>query len=106
MNHPEPNAAGRTPPLGEPYQPLFYSQLQPEQAPRDWLWRGYLRPGAVTLLTGLWKAGKTTLLSVLLSRLKAGGELGGLPVRAGRAVVVSEEPPELWWQRGRGLPLD
>jgi hypothetical protein len=60
----------------------------------------------VSLLTSLWKSGKTTLLSVLLSRLKTGGELAGLPVRAGRAVVVSEEPPELWWERGRHLDLD
>jgi hypothetical protein len=30
-------------------------------------------PGKVTLLTSQWKAGKTTLLSVLLARLKQGG---------------------------------
>jgi hypothetical protein len=90
----------------DPYVPLSYAELRSEEAPRDWLWRGYLLPGAVTLLTSLWKSGKTTLLSVLLSRLKAGGELAGLPVRAGRAVVVSEESPELWWQRGRNLTLD
>jgi hypothetical protein len=70
------------------------------------LWRGYLLPGAVTLLTSLWKSGKSTLLSVLLSRLRTGGELGGLAVRAGRAVVVSEEAPELWWQRGLNLTLE
>jgi hypothetical protein len=33
-----------------------------------WLWHGYLLPGSVTLLTSVWKAGKTTLLSVLLAR--------------------------------------
>jgi len=50
----------------------------------------------VTLLTSLWKAGKTTLVSVLLARLKTGGALGDLPLAAGRAVVVSEESPEQW----------
>ncbi len=35
----------------------------------NWLWDGFLAGGNVTLLTGLWKAAKTTLLSVLLSRL-------------------------------------
>ncbi len=60
-------------------------------APQPWLWQGYLAPGAVTLLTGQWKAGKTTLTAVLLARLKAGGELAGLPLAAGGAVVVSEE---------------
>jgi hypothetical protein len=102
----DPVAPARTTTLADPYVPLSYSELQSQEASRDWLWRGYLLPGAVTLLTSLWKSGKTTLLSVLLSRLKTGGELAGLPVRAGRAVVVSEEAPELWWQRGRNLTLD
>src|SRR5690242_10507766 len=93
-------------PAAGPYVPLSYEQLKlSADERRDWLWHGYLLPGAVTLLTSLWKSGKTTLLSVLLSRLKTGGELAGLPVRAGRAVVVSEEPPELWWEHGRNLAL-
>jgi len=90
-----------------PFVPLSYFDLKPAaDVPREWLWKGYLLPGAVTLLTSLWKSGKSTLLSVLLSRLKNGGGLGGLPVRAGRAVVVSEEPRELWWERGLNLHLD
>ncbi len=105
-----PNGSSATPthaPPVNPYVPLSYADLQPAaQAQRDWLWQGYLLPGAVTLLTSLWKSGKSTLLAVLLSRLKTGGVLGGLPVRAGRAVVVSEESPELWWDRGLHLTLD
>src|SRR5712692_8947723 len=62
----------------------------------SWLWHGYLAAGAVTLLTSQWKAGKTTLASILLSRMKNGGELAGLPVAPGRAVVLSEEAPEQW----------
>src|SRR6516165_7877299 len=93
-------------PRANPYVPLSYADLKPQpETRRDWLWQGYLLPGAVTLLTSLWKSGKSTLLSVLLSRLKAGGALAGLPVRAGRAVVVSEEPAELWWDRGLNLAL-
>jgi hypothetical protein len=71
--------------------------------PRAWLWHGYLAPGAVTLLTSQWKAGKTTLASVLLARLKTGGQLAGLPVAAGRAIVVSEEGPDLWQRRHQQL---
>ena len=56
--------------------------------PTRWLWHGYLAAGAVTLLTSRWKAGKTTLLSVLLARMGAGGELAGLSV----AVVDSSMP--------------
>jgi hypothetical protein len=68
-----------------------------------WLWQGYLAPGAVTLLTSQWKSGKTTLASVLLARLKAGGPLAGLPVAPATAVVVSEEGPEHWLRRARTL---
>ena len=91
----------------DPYELRSYADLKPSlETQRDWLWQGYLLPGAVTVLTSLWKSGKSTLLSVLLSRLKTGGMLGGLPVRAGRAVVISEEPHELWWDRGLNLALD
>ena len=95
------------PPLADLYVPLTYADLKPDaQTQCDWLWQGYLLPGAVTLLTSLWKSGKSTLLSVLLSRMKNGGTLGGLPVRAGRAVVLSEEPRAMWWERGLKLELD
>ena len=104
---PNTPAGGEALSPANPYVPLSYAELRPAgEACRDWLWQGYLLPGAMTLLTSLWKSGKSTLLAVLLSRLKAGGVLAGLPVRAGRAVVVSEESPEVWWDRGHGLTLD
>ena len=69
----------------------------------NWLWRGFLAPGRLTLLTSLWKTGKTTLLAVLLARMKDGGELFGLPVRPARALVLSEESPDLWHMRRQRL---
>src|SRR5262245_12817031 len=68
-----------------------------------WQWHGYLVQGGITLLTSQWKSGKTTLVSVLLARMKAGGSLAGVPVAAGKAVVVSEESPTQWRLRGRQL---
>src|SRR2546421_12096633 len=67
----------------------------------DWVWQGYLAPGNVTLLTSQWKTGKTTLLALLLDRMKSGGTLAGQKVRPGKAVVVSEESPALWLERSR-----
>jgi hypothetical protein len=60
-------------------------------APPIWLWHGYLSAGRVTLLTSQWKSGKTTLVSLLLARMQQGGQLAGLPVSAGKALVISEE---------------
>jgi hypothetical protein len=70
-----------------------------------WLWQGYLAPGNVTLLTSQWKSGKTALLAVLLARLQAGGLLAGLPLRPGKAAVVSEESAAHWACRGQRLDL-
>ena len=47
-----------------------------------------------TLLTGHGKlTGKTTLLSILLSRRARGGQLAGLAVNPGKTIIVSEERP-------------
>src|SRR5438067_9462298 len=84
--------------------PLWYDDLR-QSAAKDlrWLWTGYLAGGVVTLLTSRWKAGKTTLLSVLMAKMAVGGELAGSAVAAGRALVVSEESPEMWRRRGERL---
>jgi hypothetical protein len=76
-------------------------QVGPAEAP--WLWHGFLRPGFLTLLTSLWKSGKTTLLAILLARMKTGGLLLGRAVAAGKALVVSEEESALWRERKRRL---
>jgi hypothetical protein len=69
----------------------------------NWLWQGYLAAGSITLWTSRWKAGKTTLLSVLLSRRVAGGQLAGRAVAPGRTALVSEESRELWELRRERL---
>jgi hypothetical protein len=57
----------------------------------------------ITLLTSRWKAGKTTLLSILLARLTGGETLAGSSVTPGRAIVLTEEPPTLWEKRHNKL---
>ncbi len=94
-----------TPASGLPPQPLWLDDLRAVQQRMSWLWHGYLAPGNVTLLTSQWKSGKTTLASVLLARLKAGGSLAGRTVAAARAVVVTEEGPAHWLRRSEKLDL-
>src|SRR5947209_6964202 len=80
-----------------------------------WLWHGMLAPGKVTLLTSLWKSGKTTLLAHLLARRRPqdpptvpaagnaepGCEFLDLAVAPGTSLVISEEPADLWPERRR-----
>jgi hypothetical protein len=72
-----------------------------QEPPADWLWHGLLARGNLTLLTSVWKSGKTTLLSLLLSRRKQGGHLAGLAVQPGKTAVITEEHPRLWADRAR-----
>ena len=69
-----------------------------------WIWEGVVAAGAVTLLSAPEKVGKTTLLSLLLDRRRAGGELLGRPVSPGKTVLCSEENDALWALRQP--PLD
>jgi hypothetical protein len=71
----------------------------------DWLWDGYLARGTITLLTGNWKVGKTTLLTGLLQRLAAGGQFLGRRCEPARAWVVSEESVRQWVDRVRLMPV-
>ena len=105
---PSPCAPGPgpgTPDLGpDPGWPTFRAvdadELGAGRPPTvDWLWHGYVAAGGVTLLTGPWQAGQTTLTAVLLAKLGAGGVLAGRAVRPGRVVVGSEEAPEHWLAR-------
>lgn len=86
------------------HQPLRGDELlgtQPTSV--GWLWEGILAEGNITLLTSLWKAGKSTLLSLLLAHRRKGGLLLDRIVETGPSAVVSEEPADLWRRRARNL---
>ena len=88
--------------MSDPHAPLISFGLDdPEVLPQRWLWHGLLASGKLTLLTSLWKSGKTTLLAHLLGRRRQGGELLGLAVAPGVSLIVSEEPRDLWPARFR-----
>lgn len=71
----------------------------------QWLWPGYTARGAITLMTGQWKAGKTTLVMHLLRDMYRGEGLVDTPVDA-PTLVVSEEGSGLWSTRREQLGLD
>lgn len=82
---------------------LCGAELLAPQSPVGWLWEGILAEGNVTLLTSLWKAGKSTLLSHLLAHRCQGGLLLDRIVETGASAVVSEEPQDIWSRRARKL---
>lgn len=78
-------------------QPVLASQL-PASEDVSWRWEGFLAAGSVTLFTGLWKSGKTTLLASLIRQFGTGGHLAGI-VSPSRVLVVTEESAALWAAR-------
>lgn len=86
--------------MAEIRSPVISFGLDDGEVPQTrWLWQGMLAAGKLTLLTSLWKSGKTTLLTHLLGRRRHGGDFLGLPVAGGVSLIVSEEPRDLWPQR-------
>lgn len=87
-------------------EPVPMDQLDGPTGPAvEWIWHGYLARGNLTLLTSVWKAGKTTLMTGLLRALAAGDMFLGLPCAAGRVTVISEESREHWAARVRQCPI-
>jgi predicted ATP-dependent serine protease len=77
---------------GEPLPfALLSTALENVPAEPDWTWKGYLAPGAITLLAGRPKVGKSTLLFALVAALEAGEPLVELNTRPVGALLLSEE---------------
>jgi DNA-binding transcriptional ArsR family regulator len=57
----------------------------------DWVWRGYLAPGAISLLAGRPKVGKSTIVFGLLAALVAGRPFLDLQTRESGVLLLSEE---------------
>jgi hypothetical protein len=81
------------------------SQLVLADPTRTWLWQGYLARGAITLLSSIWKVGKTTLLSHLLKSMERGGHFCGKDVAAAKVLYVTEESEGRWAKRRDELGL-
>jgi hypothetical protein len=87
----------------EPIRGVDLLTAHERHATVSWLWEGMLAAGNVTLLTSVWKAGKSSLLALLLAGRREGAVLLGRMIEAGASAVVSEEPAELWRRRARNL---
>jgi hypothetical protein len=83
------------------------STLQGSSAKMPWLWHGYIARSSITLFTGLWKAGKTTVVCNLLNAFAEGGpgEFAGLPVAPSRILIITEESERDWMLRRDALGL-
>jgi hypothetical protein len=86
-------------------EPIPASRLRLSDPEVKWLWHGYLYRGGITLLSALWKTGKTTLLAHLLKSFEAGTGLCGYATVPARVLYVTEENESRWAERRDHLGL-
>jgi hypothetical protein len=85
---------------------LWMSELRHRPANQKWIVDGYLSRGGVTLLSAIWKAGKSTWLAHLIRSLGDGSAtFCGRAVKPGRVLYVTEEDQETWAERRDALGL-
>lgn len=71
----------------------------------SWLWHGFLSHKTITLLTALWKSGKTTLVAHLIKNMDEGGEFCGLKLSQATVLYITEEHESRWAERRNQLGL-
>jgi len=69
----------------------------------DWIWDGYVARGAITLLAGRPKVGKSTLAFALMDAMDSGRPFCGRRVHEARIVLLSEERATTLAEKARVL---
>ena len=85
--------------------PLLSSELKIDGDGADWLWYGCLARGGITLLSALWKAGKTTMVAHLLRSFERGTPFCGLSTTPAKILYVTEESERRWAERCNQIGL-
>lgn len=98
------DASGESQTPARTFDWLSLDELGPGEMPR-WVWPGCVARGGITLMTGLWKAGKTTMILHLLRDLYKGTGMVTEPA-TGPTLIVSEEGPASWAARRAEFELD
>jgi len=76
-------------------------------AEQSWVWEGYLGAGIRTMLTSLWKAGKTTLVANLLRAMfHKRPTFLEIPILPVPTLVITEETLQLWCDRLSDIPAE
>jgi hypothetical protein len=80
-------------------EPIPLSQLTSVDLEYAWRLKGLLGVGSISLLSALWKAGKTTFLAHILKALAGEMSFIGQAVTPCNVLMISEEPWHLWTAR-------
>lgn len=79
-------------------QPIDWFDITPIEPDKKWLWENYIARGHITLLSALWKSGKSTFIRCLLKSMCENTEFCGEPTTRANVLVLSEESDDEWWE--------
>ena len=88
------------------FAPKLLKDLKAEDYHIDWIWHGFIARGHITLLSALWKAGKTTLLAELFRSMQSQTGLAGQNTQNCSVLLLSEERETQWVHRRDEKKLD
>lgn len=98
-------------PLVKPY-PIDICDLTSDKEEKEWIWDGFVAKNNVTLLSALWKVGKSTFISHLLKTMQEGGIFpqsnngsAKFEVKKSKVLILSEEGSDLWTERRDNLDI-
>jgi hypothetical protein len=86
--------------------PIPCSHLQEQHESERWVWRDFIAFKSITMLSALWKAGKSTFVAHLLRKLARGGLFCGRDVFPTDVVYVTEESQQRWARRRKALDIE
>lgn len=72
----------------------------------SWVWEGFLARSHITLLSALWKSGKTVFLTYFLKRLQNGEDFCSKKTIPCKVLIVSEESEIIWARRREEYDLN
>ena len=87
-------------------EPISWADITEEDNIKDWIWENYIARGNITLLSALWKAGKSTFLRCLFQAMAHAEEFAGQPTKKCKVLVISEEARGEWADKKEDVEVE
>lgn len=85
--------------------PTLLKDLTTEHEGFEWIWENAIAKGHTTILSALFKSGKSTLLRCLLRAMANNEEFIGLPTKTSKVLIITEESKNEWIEKRESFEL-
>ena len=86
--------------------PTLLKDLATEHEGYEWIWENAIAKGHTTILSALFKSGKSTLLRCLLRAMTNEEEFIGQPTKKSNVLIITEESKNEWIEKRETFELD